>query len=118
MGKTIRGCHVLAKGNLAEAAKIAPDVIQRGLFIGQSMMGTGAWAFYLEMVPRSRASKPMVVFEVDDARVQRKPAPLPNRSDYAVMRILGQPLGYVKVNVLGFKNVPGFPDYNGPIGVV
>ncbi len=118
MGAFIRGCHVIAKGDPIEAAKIAPIIEQKGLIVNQSFFGKGAWAFYIDMVLLDRASKPMVVFDVDKDLIIRIPAPLPNKPDYAFMRLRSRGLNYVKVDILGFINLPGFKTYNGRIGVI
>jgi hypothetical protein len=117
LGK-VTGCHVIAKGDAVLASTVAPGIIQNGLLINHSFMGVGAFAFYATMVPQRHASKPMVVFEIDDVFVTRKAAWLPNSPHFAYMQIRGQPLTYAQITVLGFRNLSGFHHYTGRIGVV
>ena len=119
MAKVI-GCHVIAKGNPANAMQIAPNIIKNGLLVNQAFLGFGVYAYYDNMVPQSQASKPMVVFEVDDSIVIRQPVFLQQHPNYAFMKIVGQPNGYVRVNILGFLNLSGsgLKSYNGTIGVI
>jgi hypothetical protein len=115
----IRGCHVIAKGDHTQALVIIPQILTRGLLINTALMGTAAWAFYINMVPSYQRHKPMVVFDVEDTYVKRKPAPLPNKlPQYAYMEMYAPGLTYIPVHVLGFVHVlnPLLPIYNGTIG--
>jgi len=115
----IRGCHVIAKGNYAQAVAIIPQILAQGLLINTAMMGTAAYGFYITMVPSYQGSKPLVIFDVDDIYVKRKPAPLPNKlPQYAYMEMYAPRLTHIPVHVLGFVNVfnPLLPIYNGTIG--
>ncbi len=118
----VRGCHVIAKGNHAQALAIIPQIMAQGLLINTAMMGTAAYGFYINMVPSSRGQKPMVVFDVDDQYVERIMAPLPNMfPQYAFMKMYDRHnpnLTHVPVKVLGFVHVfnPLLPIYKGTIG--
>jgi hypothetical protein len=112
------GCHVIAKGNVAQATQIAPQIVKHGLLVNQSFLGTAAYAYYSSMVLKSEASKPMAVFETDDSMVIRVPIRIPQNPNYAIMKMIGQQFSYIKINVLGFLNLSGFPQYNGTVGWV
>ncbi|MBM4257963.1 MAG: hypothetical protein FJ147_18985 [Deltaproteobacteria bacterium] len=115
----IRGCHVIAKGNHAEALEIIPKILAHGLLIHTARIGTAAYAYYIHMVPAYRRHEPMVVFEVDERYVENKPAPIPHKlPTYAFMKMYAPGLTYIPIHVLGFVNVsePLLPIYNGPIG--
>ena len=115
----VRGCHVIAKGNHAQALAIIPQIMARGLLINTAYMGTAVWAFYITMVPAYQGHKPMVIFDVDDIYVKRKPAPILHKlPQYAYMEMYAPGLTHIPVHVLGFVNVlnPLLPIYNGTIG--
>lgn len=115
----IRGCHVIAKGDPTQALAIIPQIMARGLLISTAQMGTAAWAFYIDMVPSYQQHKPMVVFDVEETYVKRKPAPLPNKlPQYAYMEMYALGLTYIPIHVVGFVHVlnPLLPIYNGTIG--
>jgi hypothetical protein len=115
----IRGCHVIAKGDQSLAPGIARKIIQSGgLQINQGMWGTGVWAYYVDMVPSWRKLEPMVVFDVDEKYVTKKPNPLPYKRDFAYMKMSGSPFDYIPISILGFFNLPNFPVYPHPIGFV
>jgi hypothetical protein len=118
MGAVITGCHVIAKGNHAEAMKIAPEILDKGLLVNHSFYGTAAWAYYVDMVPKSQASKCMVVFDVDERFVFKFVCPLPHISDFAIMKMPGQLFSYIPINVKGFVNLPGFQSFQGNITFV
>ena len=81
-----------------------------------SRHGSAAWAYYIDMVPARWRSDPLVIFEVEAQRVARVPIWLPQKADYAIMKMPGQALTYVPIHVLGFLNLHGFPVYNGFVG--
>lgn len=108
----VKGCHRMCKGNSSEAVSIAPDIIANGLRVDYSRHGSAAWAYYIDMVPARWRSDPLVVFEVEAQRVVKVPIWLPQRADYAIMKMPAQALTYVPVRVLGFLNLQGLPVYN------
>jgi hypothetical protein len=108
----------MAKGDQVQAAAIAPQIVQRGLLVNQAFMGTAAWAYYVNMVPRARQREPMVVFDVEERYVVRRNCPLPQNPNYAFMEMPGPLYSYIPVIVLGFVNLPGFPPYQGVIGFI
>ncbi len=112
----LTGCHLIAAGSHSKAALIAPLIQKHGLLVDSSMFGTAAWAYYVDMVPNRWRSAPLVVFEVDEGYVIKQTAPLPNRQDYAFMKMPGVKLSYIQISVIGFCNLAGFPQYNGLIG--
>lgn len=113
----IRGCHVLAKGDSKLAAGIAWKIIQtKGLLVGNAGWGTGAYAFYVHMVPNNHRYEPLVIFDVDEKYVTKRPAPLPRKPDYAYMKMYGTLFAIIPIYILGFFNLPNFPVYTDPIG--
>ena len=112
----VTGCHRMCKGDFSEAARIAPDVLASGLCVDYSRHGSAAWAYYVDMVPDRWRSDPLVIFEVEAHRVIKVPIWLPQRDDYAIMKMPRQALTYVPIQVLGFLNLHGFPVYNGFVG--
>lgn len=112
-----RGCHRIAKGNQAEAKKIAPLILQHGLLVRQAWRGVAAYAYYIEMVLDYYANDPLVVFDVEERFVQRVPLPQ-RRPDFAIMMMPGAEGTYIPITVQGFVNLPGFPPYQGRIGFV
>jgi hypothetical protein len=115
----IRGCHVIAKGDQAQASVIIPQIMARGLLLNTAYMGTAVWAFYITMVPAYQGHKPMVVFDVEERYVTRRPAPILHKQpNYAYMEMYAPGLTHIPVQVVGFVNVfnPVVPIYNGPIG--
>ena len=115
----IRGCHIIGKGDPSLAPGIAAKIVQsKSLRINVGMWGVRAWAYYVDMVLGGRRLEPMVIFDVEEKYVAKKSNPLPHRSDFAYM-VIGDPsLIDVSIDVLGFRNVPGFHDYPGAIGFV
>ena len=109
----VTGCHRVGKGDPREAARIAPDIMANGLRVDYSRHGSAAWAYYIDMVPARWRSDPLIIFEVEAQRVVKVPIWLPQRADYAIMKMPGQALTYVPIRVLGFLNLPGLPVYNG-----
>ena len=114
----VTGCHVIEKGDHKLAPKTALKIIQSGgLMVNQAAQGTAAYAFYADMVPNSRRRFfPMVVFEVDEKYITRRPAPLPQKHDYAYMQMSGSLFAIIPVYILGFVNLPNFYVYTHPIG--
>lgn len=114
----VRGCHVIAKGNHAQALTVIPQILANGLLINTAFMGTAAWSFYATMVPRNWNQAPLVVFDVDDKYVTKKLAPLPKNPNYAFMEMYDPNLRYIPIAVLGFVNClnPLVAIYNGPVG--
>lgn len=112
----VTGCHRMCKGDPREAARIAPDIVANGLRVDYSRQGSAAWAYYVNMVPARWRSDPLVIFEVETQRVVKVPIWLPQRADYAIMKMPGLALSYIPVRVLGFLNLPGFSVYNGFVG--
>ncbi|MFQ5852518.1 MAG: hypothetical protein ACE5JU_18305 [Candidatus Binatia bacterium] len=110
------GCHRMCKGDAIESARIAPDIMANGLRVDHSRHGSAAWAYYIDMVPGRWRSDPLVIFEVEAQRVVKVPIWLPQRADYAIMKIPGQALTYIPIRLLGFLNPPGFPVYNRFVG--
>jgi len=98
----VTGCHRIGKGESSEAARIAPDIMANGLCIDYSRHGAAAWAYYIDMVPARWRSDPLVIFEVEAQRVVKVPIWLPQRADYAIMKMPGQVLAYIPIRVLGF----------------
>ena len=114
----VRGCHVIAKGDQTLAPGTAWKIIQsRGLLINNAGWGTGAYAFYLDMVPSHRSLEPMVVFDVDEQYVTKRIAPLPTKHGFAFMQMYRHGLSYIPIYILGFVNLPNFPAYPHPLGV-
>jgi hypothetical protein len=68
------------------------------------------------MVPARWRLDPLVIFEVEAQRVVKVPIWLPQRTDYAIMKMPGQALTYVPIQVLGFLTLPDFPVYNDVVG--
>jgi hypothetical protein len=88
-----------------------------GLRIDYSRHGAAAWAYYIiDMVPARWRSDPLVMFEVEAQRVVKVPIWLPQKAAYAIMKMPGQALAYVPIQVLGFLNLPNFPVYNDVVG--
>ena len=115
----IRGCHIIAKGDQSLAPGIAIKIIQSGgLQINQGIWGTGVWAYYVDMVLSQRKLEPMVVFDVDEKYVTKTPNPLPQKRDFAYMKMSGSPFDYIPIYILGFFNLPNFPVYPHPIRFV
>jgi len=112
----VTGCHRMCKGDSSEAARIAPDIMANGLSVDYSRHGSAAWAYYIDMVPARWRSDPLVIFEVEAQRVVKVPIWLPQRPDYAIMKLPGQALTYIPIRVFGFLNLHGLPVYNGVIG--
>lgn len=116
-----RGCHVIAKGDVAEATRIAPEIEKRGLLVSYSRavsLGIGAWAYPVDQVPDYNQEKPMVVFEVEDHYVEERPINFDGRW-VSILKLRGNLnlFDYVPIQVLGFLNLPPpFPVYEGPIG--
>lgn len=101
----VRGVHLLAHGNKAEARRIADDIGQHHrLKVGpNSFYGTGVYAWYEGHLPENLQNAPHVLFEVDDKDIvpvrRRDGAPL------GFFRIPG-PLGdYVSIRVVRFANL-------------
>jgi hypothetical protein len=112
----VTGCHRISKGDFTDAARVAPDIMANGLCIDYSRHGSAAWAYYSDMVPARWRADPLVIFEVEAQRVVKVPIWLPQRADYAIMKMPGQALTYVPIQVLGFLNLPDFPVYNDVVG--
>ena len=83
----VTGCHRMCKGDLSEAASIAPDIMANGLRVDYSRHGSACWAYYIDMVPARWRSDPLVIFEVETQRVVRVPIWLPQKADYAIMKM-------------------------------
>ena len=112
----VTGCHRMCKGDSSEATRIAPDIMANGLSVDYSRHGSAAWAYYIDMVPTRWRSDPLVIFEVEEQLVVKVPIWLPQKDDYAIMKLPGQALTYIPIRVLGFLNLHGLPVYNGVIG--
>ena len=112
----VTGCHRMCKGDSSEATRIAPDIMANGLSVNYSRHGSAAWAYYIDMVPARWHSDPLVIFEVEPQLVVKVPIWLPQKDDYAIMKLPGQALTYIPIRVLGFLNLHGLPVYNGVIG--
>lgn len=123
----VRGCHIIAKGNHAQANVVIPQISRKGLAVGPGFHGTGAYGFYIDAVPRDQARHPLVVFDVEDIYVEKKTHRLPARMNYAFM-LLRDPtthnvfnmMAYIPIDILGFMNVfnPLLRIYHGPIGII
>lgn len=119
----VRGCHLIARGDVAEALRIAPDILQNGLQVRRPRglsMGMGAWAYQIDLVPEENRVKPLVVFEVSKEYVEEKEwGVLRDGRRYFTLRLGGKlkEFDYVPMQILGFLNFPPpFPVYEGPIG--
>lgn len=115
----VRGCHVIKKGNVAEAMLIAPSIIEKGLLVNDPPWGIGAWAFPADLVPERFRHAPMVVFDVEDSYVKEKPLGiLPDGKRNFNLQLRGglNLYDYVPILILGFLNLPSFPAYQGQIG--
>jgi len=112
----VTGCHRMCKGDFSEAARIAPDIMANGLCVDYSRHGSAAWAYYIDMVPNRWRSDPLVIFEVEAQRVVKVPIWLPQRDDYAIMKMPGQALTLSPDSSSRILNLPGFPVYNGFVG--
>jgi len=97
---------------------IAQRILKDGLLVNNSFFGAAAWAYYIDMVPDSWRLSPMVVFDVEEKLVERFRCPLPDRPDYALMKMAGPPLTYIRIVVLGFVNLAGFQAYQGNVGFI
>lgn len=113
----VRGCHVLAKGDPKHAIGVAIKIIQsKGLLVGNAGWGTGAFAYYVDMVPGGRRYEPMIIFDVEEHYVTKQHTPLPTKPGYAIMKMPGTLFAIIPVYILGFYNPPNFPAYTDPIG--
>jgi hypothetical protein len=115
----VRGCHIIAKGDLSKAMSIAPLILEKGLLVSHAPWGTAAWAFHIDMVPGDKRQMPMVVFDVDSRYVEEKNyGTLKDERGYFFLRLRGdlKLYDYVPIQVLGFVNLPLSPMYDGPIG--
>ena len=111
-----RGCHLIEHGDHSAAAVTAPKIWRDGLMSSTSIYGAAVWAFYADMVPKRWRTSPLVVFDVDKEIVQRCDCPLPDRPDYAFMKITAPESSYITATIVGFVNVPNLPIYSGTIG--
>lgn len=68
---SVQGIHLLAKGSITEARKIALDVQQhQRLLVGpNAWYGAGAYAWHPTCLPEYLWYSPQVFFEVDDAMI-------------------------------------------------
>ena len=101
----IRGLHVIFTHKVQHPDVVARNIQRNGLLIGQSLMGSGAYAFYANMVPVRHFRMPAVLFEVDDSFVKHEAAPMPARSDFGFMKMWDPSRRYIPVRVLGFLNI-------------
>lgn len=118
----VRACHVMKKGDVAEATQIAPSIVEKGLEVripGGLSRGKGAWAYPIALVPEDRRSKPMVIFDVEDRYVEAQDqGNLKDGRRYFTLRLGGNLalFDHVPIRILGFLNMPSsFPVYEGPI---
>lgn len=112
----IRGCHAIDFDNNYAAYHTAVRISTHGLLVQQTNHGVAAWAYYVDMVPSTRSLDPLVIFDVDDTQVQKMTIVLPQKPDYAVMKMAGPLYSYIPVDVVGYYNIPGLPTYSGSIG--
>ena len=105
----ILGLHVIFRHKVQNPAMVAYDIQRNGLLIGQSLMGSGAYAFYASMVPKRHAGAPAVLFEVQDSFVRHEAAPMPARSDFGFMKMWVPLRSHIPVRVVGFLNIQGLP---------
>ena len=112
----IRGCHAIDFDNNAAAYNTAILISRYGLLVNQTNYGICAWAYYVHMVPITRSLDPLVIFDVDDSYVQRFSIVLPQKPNYAAMKMVGPLHSYIPTSVVGFYNVPRLPSYGGSIG--
>lgn len=119
MAGLVRGVHHIARNNVGELARIVEDIrTNKRLLAGWAPQGVGAFAFFIDKVPVQWRNAPLVVFEVEEERIEEIRCKLPAHPDYAYFIIRPRYLLvdlYVPITVLGFRNVSGYPDYRGEI---
>lgn len=102
---SVRGVHIIAKGERGVARRIAVDIHQHNrLFIGTgSLFGAGVYAWYEEHLPENLRDAPQVLFEIDDSRIN----PVVSRSGVpsGFFRIPGGMGEYVSIRVIDFANL-------------
>ena len=102
---TVRGIHIIEKGNRTEAQRVVPDIEGNNrLLIGTgSLYGIGAYAWHEDRLPRYLKDRPQVLFEVDSDEivdVHRR-----DGTTTGIFRILGDIGDYVSVRVISFANL-------------
>ena len=101
----VYGIHVLAKGDRADALRIAQDIQQhQRLLVGpHTWHGAGAYAWHPDRLPDNLRNLPHVLFEIDDAFIvdicRRDGTP------WGFFRIPGNIGSYVSISVVEFVNV-------------
>lgn len=119
MAGLVTGVHHIARNNVGELARIVEDIwTNKRLLAGSSYMGVGAFAYFIDKVPVKHRNDPLVVFEVEEEHIGVVRSKLRGHPDFAFFRIQPHDLLvdlYVPITVLGFRNVPGYPDYRGEI---
>jgi len=107
MHSIIKGFHVLAKGNLIEAQKIAKDIYknQRLLVGSGTFFGSGVYAYFLDNVPKLVKHLPGVVFEISQESIEKIHVPIPDKPDFQFFKIPGNIGDFISIKVLGFRNL-------------
>jgi hypothetical protein len=101
----VRGIHLLAHGDKAEAQRIADDIRQHNrLKVGpNSFYGTGVYAWYEDFLPPNMQHAPQVLFEVDEKDII--PVHRQDGTPRGFFRIPGSIGDYVSVRVIRFANL-------------
>ncbi len=101
----VRGIHILAHGNKAEAGRIAVDIGRYNrLRVGTtSFYGIGVYAWYEEHLPTNLQDWPQVFFEVDASMIE----PVLSRHGVSrgFFRIPGSIGDDVSIHVIRFVNL-------------
>ena len=102
---SVRGVHIIAKGERGEARRIAVDIRQHNRFLigTNSFFGAGVYAWYEEHLPENLRDAPQVLFEIDDSRIDSVVSRAGVPSGF--FRIPGRIGDYVPIRVIRFANL-------------
>ena len=101
----VYGIHILAKGDRAEARRIAPDIQQQQrLLVGlNTWYGAGAYAWHPNRLPDNLRNLPYVLFEINDAVIVD--ICRHDGTPRGFFRIPGDIGSYVSISVVEFVSV-------------